>query len=207
MHNWLFPDTLTGDHVVLHRITDDASIERAALALDPEGFQYLSRWPMAYNMEGKREFLLSLLKLPNIVAYCVNTRTSGIPVGISAFLDATPEHRRLEIGWTVFHPSQWGRCANPEAKLLMLTHAFEVLAVQRVEFTADERNQRSRKALKNIGAKYEGTKRKVTVTQSGFCRSSCFYSILDAEWPGSKTRLQHTISVRGQVTLQPSPTR
>ncbi|MGI9078476.1 MAG: GNAT family N-acetyltransferase [Gemmatimonadaceae bacterium] len=116
-------------------------------------------------------------------------RKSASVLGSTRFANIDPANRRLEIGWTwVARP--WQRTAvNTEAKLLMLTHAFEVLQCLRVEFKTDALNERSRAALRRIGATEEGTLRKHLITESGRVRDSVYFSILDSEWPAVKARL------------------
>ena len=74
-------------------------------------------------------------------------REDDRPVGSSRFLALRPADRGLEIGWSLVSPGAWGTGANTEAKLLMLTHAFEQLGCARVEFKTDARNDRARAAL------------------------------------------------------------
>ena len=85
-------------------------------------------------------------------------------IGSTRFLSIDPPHRRLEIGYTWIAPA-WQRTAvNTEAKLLMMTHAFNELGALRVEFKTDSLNEKSRTALLGIGAKEEGTMRNHMVT-------------------------------------------
>ena len=67
---------------------------------------------------------------------------SGRAVGSSRLMTITPEHRRLEIGWTWVGVAYQRTGANREAKLLQLTHAFETLGAERVEFKTHARNSR-----------------------------------------------------------------
>jgi RimJ/RimL family protein N-acetyltransferase len=99
-------------------------------------------------------------------------------------------NRRLEIGWTWLAPRYQRTRINTEAKLLLLTHAFERLGVHRVELKTDALNQKSRTAILRIGAVEEGIFRKHIVTASGRVRDSVYYSILDTEWPAVKARLK-----------------
>lgn len=115
--------------------------------------------------------------------------STGRPLGATSYLNLRPEHAGLEIGWTWLNPAAWGSGANAEAKLLMLRHAFEVLACQRVEFSTDERNERSRRALEALPAQFEGVKRDDRKLPEGRRRSSAIYSILDREWPGVAANL------------------
>lgn len=123
-------------------------------------------------------------------------RSSGRVVGGTRFLHIVPEHRRLEIGSTwIARP--WRRTAiNTEAKLLMLEHAFERLGCVRVEFMADALNEISRKAILRLGAREEGTFRSYIVTADGEIHDAVFYSIVEAEWPPIRRRLQGMLARR-----------
>ncbi len=81
---------------------------------------------------------------------------SGRAVGSSRYMSIVPEHKRLEIGWTWLATSAQRTGINREAKLLQLTHAFETLGANRVEFKTHVRNERSRTAIAGIGATFEG---------------------------------------------------
>jgi RimJ/RimL family protein N-acetyltransferase len=100
-----------------------------------------------------------------------------------------PEHRRLEIGWTWVGRDHQRSGTNREAKLLQLTHAFETLGAERVEFKTHARNLASRAALLGIGATFEGVLRHHTIMPDGSNRDSAFYGILAGEWPAVKARL------------------
>jgi RimJ/RimL family protein N-acetyltransferase len=109
------------------------------------------------------------------------------PEAHPAFGRPTPD--ACEIGYTWLSPSAIRTPANTEAKLLMLTHAFEVWNVWRVCFHTDSRNQRSRAALERIGGKFEGILRAHRMAADFIPRDSVRYSILAAEWPDVKKRL------------------
>jgi RimJ/RimL family protein N-acetyltransferase len=115
---------------------------------------------------------------------------SGRAIGSSRFMTIAPEHRRLEIGWTWLGTGAQRSGANREAKLLQLTHAFETLGAERVEFKTHARNLASRAALLGIGATFEGVLRHHTIMPDGSNRDSAFYGVLAGEWPGVKARLE-----------------
>ena len=96
-----------------------------------------------------------------------------------------------EIGYTWLTRSAIRSPANTEAKLLMLTHAFETWRVLRVCFHTDARNQRSRVALERIGGQLEGVLRAHRMTADYTARDSIRYSIITSEWPAVKQRLVH----------------
>jgi N-acetyltransferase len=98
-----------------------------------------------------------------------------------------------EIGYTWLTRSAVRTAANSEAKLLMLTHAFEQWEVLRVCFHTDVRNQRSRAALERIGGQFEGVLRSHRLAADYTPRDSARYSILAAEWPATKQRLRERL--------------
>ena len=105
-----------------------------------------------------------------------------------------PSHGRgvpdaCEIGYTWLARSALRTAANTEAKVLMLTHAFEAWKVLRVCFHTDARNHRSRAALERIGGQFEGILRAHRMAADSIPRDSVRYSILAAEWPAVKNRL------------------
>jgi RimJ/RimL family protein N-acetyltransferase len=94
-----------------------------------------------------------------------------------------------EIGYTWLTRSAIRTAANTEAKLLMLTHAFETWQVLGVCFYTDARNQRSRAALERIGGKFDGILRAHRMAADYTARDSARFSIVAAEWPDVKQRL------------------
>jgi N-acetyltransferase len=109
-----------------------------------------------------------------------------------------PRHDRnvpdaCEIGYTWLTRSAIRTAANTEAKLLMLTHAFEAWQALRVCFHTDVRNQRSRAALERIGGKFEGILRAHRMAADFIARDSARFSIVAAEWPEVKRRLSELL--------------
>jgi RimJ/RimL family protein N-acetyltransferase len=78
---------------------------------------------------------------------------------------------------------------NTEAKLLMLTYAFETWKVWRVCLHTDVRNERSRNAIERIGGKLEGILRAQKMSADFIPRDSARYSIVASEWPDVKEKL------------------
>jgi N-acetyltransferase len=117
-------------------------------------------------------------------------------VGSTRYLTLRAEHRGLEIGHTWLRSDSWQTGANVEAKLLMLEHAFERCGCQRVEFKTDARNERSRRALEALPARFEGIFRKHMVVRDGERRDSAYYAILDEEWPEVRANLERRLAGR-----------
>jgi RimJ/RimL family protein N-acetyltransferase len=98
-----------------------------------------------------------------------------------------------EIGYTWLTHSAIRTAANTEAKLRMLTHAFETWQVLRVCLHTDARNQRSRAAIERIGGRYEGILRAHRMAADYTPRDSVRYSIVAAEWPDVKQNLSRLL--------------
>lgn len=114
-------------------------------------------------------------------------------IGSTRFGNIDAHNRRAEIGWTWINPKHQRTAINTEAKLLMLTHAFEIWNCVRVEFKTDVLNEKSRNAIRRLGAKEEGILRQHAITDAGRLRDSVYFSIIDAEWQTVKAALNEKL--------------
>jgi RimJ/RimL family protein N-acetyltransferase len=96
----------------------------------------------------------------------------------------------VEIGYTWLSASAQRTPCNTQAKLLLLEHAFERWSVHSVFLKTDARNQRSRRAIERLGARFDGVLRAHTRGFDCTVRDSAYYSIIAAEWPGVRSRLR-----------------
>ena len=127
--------------------------------------------------------------LPFVTVFQADDRV----IGSTRFANYDADSQRIEIGWTWIVPGLQRSGANVEAKLLMLTHAFEHLGCNRVEFKTDVLNQKSRRALLGIGAHEEGVLREHCLIWNGRKRDTVYYSILASEWSVVKQNLQQRL--------------
>jgi N-acetyltransferase len=133
------------------------------------------------------------------VPFATIERASQRVIGSTRYMNIEREHCRVEIGST-WIGGAWQRTAiNTEAKYLMLRHAFETLGCMRVELKTDSLNEKSRAAILRIGAKEEGIFRNHMVMSTGRIRHSVYYSIVEAEWPGVRARLEQKIAARPEA--------
>jgi N-acetyltransferase len=110
-------------------------------------------------------------------------------VGSTRFGNIDVSNRKAEIGWTWVDPAWQRSFVNTEAKLLMLTHAFEVWGCVRVELKTDALNEKSRNAILRLGAVEEGIFRNHMITDDGRFRNTAYFSIIDTEWEQMKAGL------------------
>ncbi len=188
---WVEPVVLQGQRVRLEPLEERHFEDLSRVAFDPELWRWTIMGPQT-EMGLRHWFDVALA---NAAAgteqpFATIDPTSGRAVGSTRYLSIAPEHKRLEIGWTwVATPFQRSG-VNREAKLLQLTHAFETLGANRVEFKTHSRNERSRTALAGIGATFEGVFRQHMIMPDGSLRDSAYFSVILPEWPAVKARLQ-----------------
>jgi len=116
-------------------------------------------------------------------AFAVRLLNNDRIVGSTSYLDIHLHHKRIEIGSTWYRPDVWATAVNPECKLLLLQHAFDVLSVNRVALITDSLNTRSQSAIARLGAVREGVLRAHMITQGERVRDSVVFSIVAADWP------------------------
>jgi RimJ/RimL family protein N-acetyltransferase len=98
-----------------------------------------------------------------------------------------------EIGATWYAPWAQRTHVNTACKLLMLRHAFQEWGCERVTLKTDARNARSRAAIERIGAQFEGIRRVHVPATDGTIRSSAYFSVIAAEWPAVRARLEQRL--------------
>ena len=113
--------------------------------------------------------------------------------GSTRILDLDINNRKAEIGWTWINPKYFGTKMNTEAKLLLMDYAFNVLRLNRIQFRADERNKRSRRAILKLGATFEAELRNFKQRRDGSVGNAFLFSILSSEWELIGKRLREQL--------------
>jgi N-acetyltransferase len=184
------PVTLRGATVRLEPMTIGHAPALARVGLEPELWRWIPT-PVT-TADEMRAYVASALDESRrgvSLPFVIIDQASDQIIGSTRYANIDAIDRRVEIGWTWITSAFQRTAANTEAKLLLLTHAFETLRTNRVEFKTDALNERSRNAIRRIGAVEEGTFRKHKITASGRVRDSVYFSIIDTEWPAVKARL------------------
>jgi len=183
---------LAGRFLRLQPFAPDLKAEvRAAVDCDPDTWAIMPVNPMG---DGFDAYWSAACGAPpsQRMAYAIRRCSDDRVIGMSTYYTGLQSQGGVEIGTSFLHPDVRGSAANPEAKLLMLDHAFDCGAV-RVQFRVDTRNQRSQAAVAKLGAVREGVLRQDRLTWTGYIRDTVVYSILAREWPPLKARLESRV--------------
>jgi RimJ/RimL family protein N-acetyltransferase len=197
----LLPPVLQGRAVVLRPTTpDDAGAFAAAAAESRDAYAYN---PVPDGIEDAHTYIARALRQRDAgQRFPFTIVWRGRVVGTTSYSEFQPwqwpaacaEQRTdrpdaVEIGYTWLAASAQRTGCNTEAKLLLLSQAFDEWSVHRVAFRTDERNARSRRAIERLGAHFEGIRRADMPGRDGTVRNSAFYSILRSEWLEVKRQL------------------
>lgn len=192
----IFPVSLPGKAVRLEPLSEAHIPDLAYYGCDDGIWRYMA-YGYIRSEDEMRAWVQSLVakrQSGSDLPFAVIDRRSKRAIGATRYLDIRLRDKGLEIGGTWYAKEFQRTAVNTECKYLLLWHAFEVLGCVRVQLKTDLRNQRSQRAIERIGAVKEGILRDHLLTGGGYLRSSVYYSILRAEWPSVKARLQNLLS-------------
>jgi RimJ/RimL family protein N-acetyltransferase len=188
--------TLRGDHVVLELLAPEHEAELVDAVRDGELWRlWVTRIPSPDEMAAEIHRRLAEHAAGTMVPWTVREARTGRAVGMTTYMNVRADNRRLEIGSTWLAARAQKTAINPEAKLLLLTRAFEVLNCVAVEFRTHWHNRRSRRAIEALGAKQDGVLRNQDLWRDGTVRDVVVYSVIDAEWPSVRLGLRERLRV------------
>lgn len=204
---WVRPVTLECPGIVrtirLEPLAQRHAADLLAVA-DPDLFRHSMQAPPEWSARGFELEMEKVTALPDTVAFAIvlaGGTDAGRAIGRTTFMEIKPPHRSVEIGRTWIGRAYHGTRVNPEAKYLMLRHAFEVLTPPaiRVQLTTSATNLHSQAAIAKLGAVREGVHRKARIMPPALDRTEpavrdwVMYSILDEEWPAVRTKLEERL--------------
>jgi RimJ/RimL family protein N-acetyltransferase len=199
---------LTGPHLVLDPLTEADAAELGQVLMQPE--LYAHGYVMHHRAVDAADALTMALerfvhasvptgsgqgRTPYAIRLGVDTdlAPAGTFVGTSSLGDYNLERESAHLGWTLYDSRFWSTYVNPEAKLLLLTHAFEDLGYGRVKIQTDKLNTRSQAAIAKLGATREGVLRRHVPREDGTFRDTVVFSITIDDWPSVKQGRQARI--------------
>ncbi|PWJ26778.1 RimJ/RimL family protein N-acetyltransferase [Branchiibius hedensis] len=185
---------LVGRVVRLERLSEADIDELHQLMADPRAFTS-GAYPFETahtTREQTASFVESRLADSASVPYAVRL-LDGTLAGTSSLLEIDLANEKTHIGSTFYGRDFWGTQVNPDAKLLLLGHAFDECGFGRVKIQTDHRNERSRAAIARLGATYEGTLRRDVRRLDGSWRDTVVFSVLADEWPDVRERLRRRL--------------
>ena len=194
MTTWTDQPTLTGQHVKLRPLAADDRDALVAAAADGD----LTRlfFSSIIRLADPDAFVASALAdrdAGRAMPFVVETPTGQV-VGMTCYMRMNAAHRRLEIGGTFYAQSAQRTGINTEAKLMLLTHAFEVMGCNVVEIRTDWLNKRSQTAIERLGAKRDGVLRSHQIMSDGRVRDIVVYSIIASEWAGVRQNIRYLLA-------------
>jgi RimJ/RimL family protein N-acetyltransferase len=195
MTRFIEPVTLRGKHATLEPLTTGHAAALGQAAADGE------LWRLWYTHIAPPERMgdyvataLDMRERLDAMPFVVRDNASGDIVGSTRFFNVDRVNRRLEIGHTWYARRVQRTPLNTECKLLLLTHAFEILRCIAVEFRTHWFNHASRAAIARLGAKQDGILRNHQLLPDGSRRDTVVFSIVDGEWPAVKQHLNYQLA-------------
>jgi RimJ/RimL family protein N-acetyltransferase len=200
--------SLVGQKIALHPLQATHADALVAAAADGELWSLgFSRIPHKENVHAYIETALAGWRAGTVIPFVTTLVDNGRIVGSTRFWQIDTANRKREIGSTWIARSWQGGFVNAEAKYLMLRHAFDHANCIRVQLQTDALNARSRAAILKLGAREEGTARNERIMPDGRIRDSVQFSIIVAEWPDVRERLEARLGALGitpQLTIIPA---
>jgi N-acetyltransferase len=152
----------------------------------------------AYGKDGMKNYITAAIEARakgTEYAFIVFDKRTQRYAGSTRFYDIQLHHQSVQLGYTWYGSAFQGTGLNKNCKLLLLQFAFEELSLERVEFRADNNNERSKAAMRSIGCVEEGVLRNHLTTHTGARRTSIILSILKSDWDAEvKERLIEKIT-------------
>ncbi|MFB9164214.1 GNAT family N-acetyltransferase [Arthrobacter psychrochitiniphilus] len=194
------PVTLQGKYVTLEPLSLEHHEGLVAAASDGELWNlWYTSVPRPEAMSQEIQRRLALQEVGSMLPFTIrlNDPETGEPgqvIGMTTYMNIDAGVPRLEIGSTWNAASVQGSGTNPDAKRLLLGHAFESLGCVAVEFRTHWMNMQSRGAIARLGAKQDGVLRAHIRMADGSLRDTAVFSILAAEWPQVRNGLDYRLA-------------
>ena len=193
---WRVSPVLEGDQVILRPMVGADGPAIVAAASDGKLWElFYTAVPSPETIEAYLDNAEAEIGYGRAMPFVVVDKVSDKIVGATRYMRMKRDAKRLEIGTTFYAGSAQRTPINSETKLLLLTHAFEVMGCMCVQFRTDALNFPSQRAIERLGAKRDGVLRNHGI-MDGRNRDTIVYSIIANEWDGVKTNLRFRLNRR-----------
>lgn len=204
---WNTVPTLRGEHVTLESLrAEHADALRAALGDGELSRLWYTNVPPPEQVESYIDAALEVQAQGKAMAFLVRD-AAGEAVGSTRFYDLDPGVPRVQIGYTWYAPRVQRTGLNTEAKLLLLSHAFDAMGCICVGLETSWFNHASRTAIARLGAKQDGILRSHRRHADGTVRDTVAFSIIESEWPAVRANLLHRLEQHAPQVQEHGSTR
>jgi len=169
---------LVGDRLRLRAYRDEDTQAIFALYSDTQVTRYWSH-PAWTERRQAEDYIAArkALELPAVYAWAVADRHTDDLVGTTTLFSLNGPQRRAEIGYSLLSLHQ-GKGYASEALRLAISHAFDILGLERIEADIDPRNLASCRLVEKLGFKREGLLRQRWRVNGETCDSALYGLLL-----------------------------
>lgn len=115
-------------------------------------------------------------------AFLIIDKQNNRVAGSTRYGNLNTSSEKCEIGWTWYGTDFQGTGLNKACKYELLKFGFEKIGFRRIQFSADQENIRSQRAIEKLGAKKEGVFRNNYIDSNRQSRHDVYYSIIKEDW-------------------------
>ncbi len=174
---------LENDRVLLLPFENKRNQELKEVIFDKEIWRF-----MGMDMQTESDFenyLKNTIKDKNngvCYPFLILDKKSEKVVGSTRYGYLNTGSEKCEIGWTWYGKEFQGTGLNKACKFELLNFGFEKIGFRRIQFSTDQENLRSQKAIEKLGAKKEGVFRNNYIAPNGESRNDVYFSIIKEDW-------------------------
>ena len=174
---------LENEHVLLIPFDRLKSQELRNIIFEDEIWKFMGQYIRTY-LDFETYINTTLQAKANGICYpfLIIDKKTGRIAGSTRYGYLNTASEKCEIGWTWYGTEFQGTGLNKACKYELLKFGFERIGFRRIQFSADQENIRSQKAIEKLGATKEGVFRNNYIDPNGQSRNDVYYSIIKDDW-------------------------
>ena len=180
---------LENDRVLLVPFEDKRNQDLKEIIFDSKIWEFMGM-TMDSETDFKNYLTNTIADKKNGICYpfLIIDKRNGKIAGSTRYGYLNTVSQKCEIGWTWYGTDFQGTGLNKACKYELLRFGFENIGFRRIQFSADQENLRSQRAIEKLGAKKEGVFRNNYIAPDGESRNDVYFSIVKEEWDSLKTQ-------------------